>query len=335
MVNTLFPVACKAGPHFRLRLAWMAENCSSPVKETEAWFRHGSGQTCGGGMDDKNDLALDDRQFARIRAKVRAAAGISLSENKRTLVETRLMRLVQALGLRSFSAYLDHLDRPGSDADRQNFVNALTTNLTRFFREDHHFEHLVAHVGGLLAQPPRRSGGGRPRLRIWSAGCSTGQEPYTIAASLFAAYPALADWDFRILATDIDTTVIERAALGEYSAAETGELTARQAKLFPPVTDGVLRMPEQLRRTITFKPLNLLAPWPIRGPFDAVFCRNVAIYFDRQIQHALFARFCNVLAVGGCLYLGHSENLGSVAGDFRPVGKNVYQKAPAERQSAA
>jgi chemotaxis protein methyltransferase CheR len=277
---------------------------------------------------DQGDIALSDREFERVKQRVYRVAGISLSDAKRTLVVSRLYKIVRALGLSSFDTYLDYLERHGSREDAQNFVNALTTNLTRFYREDHHFEHLVEYVGTLLARPQRLSPDGRPRLRIWSAGCSTGQEPYTIALALLAAYPDLRRWDFRILATDIDTEVLARAATGIYPESELAGLSPERAAQFERRGDGTIAVPEAARSLITFKPLNLMDAWPVKGPFDAIFCRNVAIYFDKPTQAMVFGRFRALLAPDGFLYIGHSENLGTGAADFRLVGKTIYQPRP-------
>lgn len=274
----------------------------------------------------EGEIPLSDRDFARVKARAHAEAGISFSDAKRTLVVSRLSRVIRRLGLPSFEAYLDYLDRAGTETDAQDFVNALTTNLTRFFREDHHFEHLVRYVGDLLARRPRFGPDGRPRLRIWSAGCSTGQEPYTIALALLSAHPELKRWDFRILATDIDTIVLGKAALGIYPEAELGGLSRERAQLFEPGETGMIRVPAAARALISFKTLNLMVPtWPMKGPFDAVFCRNVAIYFDKQTQGALFTRLGRMLAPGGHLYIGHSENLGAGGEGFRVAGKTIYQ----------
>jgi chemotaxis protein methyltransferase CheR len=274
----------------------------------------------------EGEIPLSDREFARVKARVYAEAGISLSDAKRTLVVSRLSKILRSLRLDSFEAYLDHLEQSGSDKDAQDFVNALTTNLTRFFREDHHFAHLVTHVGEIIARRPRPGPDGRPRLRLWSAGCSTGQEPYTMALCLLAAYPELRRWDFRILATDIDTNVIAKAALGAYPEAELNGLSAERAALFERPGNGTIRVPAAARETVTFKVLNLMVPsWPMKGPFDAVFCRNVAIYFDKPTQATLFSRLGRVLAPGGYLYIGHSENLGAGGEGFRLVGKTIYQ----------
>ncbi|MEO6396099.1 MAG: protein-glutamate O-methyltransferase CheR [Devosia sp.] len=269
-----------------------------------------------------SEFELSDSEFARIRKRVYREAGISLSEEKRTLVVVRLAKILRSRGNDSFDEYLDDLER-GSVPEAQEFINALTTNLTRFWREAHHFDHLVEYVGGIVRT---RGGGNMPRrLRIWSAGCSTGQEPYSIALSLLNAYPELKRWDFRILATDIDTNVIARAAAGSYSDSELNELPIERARLFERSENGHIRVPTEAKRIVSFKPLNLLGEWPMKGKFDAIFCRNVAIYFDKPTQAAVFTRLAAALQPGGMLYVGHSENLGLVSSGFRLVGKTVYQ----------
>ena len=277
------------------------------------------------------EIAISEREFARVKERVYAEAGIALSEAKRTLVVSRLSKIVRALGIASFDDYLDFLERGAATGkDAQDFINALTTNLTRFYREDHHFTHLATYVGELMQRRSRFGPDGKPRLRIWSAGCSTGQEPYTIALSLLAAHPDLKRWDFKILATDIDTNVITKAAQGVYPASELTGLSAERAKPFERGGDGTIRIPSAVRDMISFKPLNLMTAWPMKGPFDAVFCRNVAIYFDKATQGKLFARLGKILAPGGYLYIGHSENLGSGGEGFRLVGKTIYQSRAAQ-----
>lgn len=280
---------------------------------------------------EQGEISLSEREFSRIKSRVYSVAGIALSDAKRTLVISRLSKIVRGLGLSSFDAYIDHLERGGTAQDGQDFVNALTTNLTRFYREDHHFDHLRSHVGALIAQKPRGM-----RLRIWSAGCSTGQEPYTIGMDLLAAFPELKRWDFRILATDIDTAVIGKAARGIYPENELSGLTPERQRLFERGADGTLRIPAQVRELIAFKPLNLIGPWPMKGPFDAIFCRNVAIYFDKPTQGEMFGRMGKMLAPEAFLYIGHSENLGAGGGDFRLVGKTIYQSrlAMGKREAA-
>lgn len=279
---------------------------------------------------EQGDFSLSDREFSRIKARVYAVAGISLSDAKKTLVLSRLSKIVRALGLSSFDAYIDHLERGASAEDGQEFVNALTTNLTRFYREDHHFEHLRGFVGSLISERPRGT-----RLRIWSAGCSTGQEPYTIGMDLLAAHPELRRWDFKILATDIDTAVIAKAARGQYPENELAGLSPERARPFERGGDGQIRVPGAVRELVSFKPLNLIEPWPMKGPFDAIFCRNVAIYFDKQTQGQVFGRFGGMLAPEGFLYIGHSENLGSGGEGFRLVGKTIYQSREKLNRRAA
>lgn len=282
------------------------------------------------------EFPLSEKEFSRIRERVYKIAGISLSDAKRTLVVSRLSRILRGLGLKSFDDYIDFLDARGTAEDDQGFVNALTTNLTRFYREDHHFEHLRTHVANLIAHKPRMAPGGKPRLRIWSAGCSTGQEPYTIALDLIAAFPELKRWDFKILATDIDSNVVAKAATGIYPATELNGLSAQRTAMFEKAGASEIRIPAPVRDLVTFKLLNLIEPWPVRGPFDAIFCRNVAIYFDKPTQGQLFDRLGQVLAPDGYLYIGHSENLQAVSKGYRLVGKTIYQlKANANAKDAA
>lgn len=284
---------------------------------------------------ESGDYVLAEGDFQRVRALLQRAAGISLSEAKRTLVVTRLSKVVRGTGAAGFSAYLDQLEAMRDPARIQDFVNALTTNLTRFYREEHHFSHLRTYIAGLLENRPRLGPDGRPRLRIWSAGCSTGQEPYTIALDLLNAFPELRRWDFRILATDIDTTVVARAAEGHYPVSELAGLSAERRALFEPGQDGTAKIPEAARSLVAFKLLNLMADFPMKGPFDAIFCRNVAIYFDRRTQDTLFAKLGALLVGDGFLYLGHSESLGSNPGVLRLVGNTVYQRSSAISRGAA
>lgn len=285
----------------------------------------------GDGLMDQGEISLSEREFSRIKSRVYKVAGISLSDAKRTLVISRLSKIVRALGLGGFDAYIDYLEKGASASDGQDFVNALTTNLTRFYREDHHFDHLRTHVAGLISSKPRGS-----RLRIWSAGCSTGQEPYTIGMDLLGAFPELKRWDFKILATDIDTAVIAKAARGVYPESELSGLSAERARPFERSGDGTVKVPQAARELVSFKQLNLIADWPMKGPFDAIFCRNVAIYFDKPTQGMVFGRFGKLLAPEGFLYIGHSENLGSGGDGFRLVGKTIYQsRARTNKREAA
>jgi len=283
-------------------------------------------------MMEQSEFALSNREFERIRERLYDVAGISLSDAKRTLVIARLSRILRTMRLPSFDAYMDQLETQGSASDAQDFVNALTTNLTRFWREEHHFDHLIGYVGELMKVRTSQS---QKRLRIWSAGCSTGQEPYTIALCLLAAHPELKRWDFKILATDIDTSVIAKAATGIYPEGELNGLAPERARLFERTGDGRVRVPSAVASLVSFKPLNLMTAWPMKGPFDAIFCRNVAIYFDKPTQGEVFGRLGKILAPGGFLYIGHSENLGTGGAGFRLVGKTIYQSRAERAKDAA
>ncbi len=286
-------------------------------------------------MNSDGEFVLSDAEFEKIKKRIYQIAGISLSDAKKTLVLSRLAKLLRQNRLPGFNEYLDFLDTRGTHDDHQQFVNALTTNLTRFYREDHHFDHLCQSIGELIARDVPMSRGGK-RLRLWSAGCSTGQEPYTMAMALMAAHPVLKSWDFKILATDVDTEVVARAATGVYSESELAGLSKERLAPFEPMSDGRVRIPQNLKSLVTFKPLNLLHEWPVKGPFDAIFCRNVTIYFDKPTQRNVFERFHQVLKPGGHLYIGHSENIGTGVTGFRSVGKTIYcNSVPQDKRAVA
>jgi chemotaxis protein methyltransferase CheR len=267
------------------------------------------------------DLTRADFEF--IAATVARRTGISLGPNKRNLVYGRLARRLRALGLDSFRQYCDILKGPGADSEIGMLVNAITTNMTAFFREPHHFDHLRT----VLAERPRTKPAGR--LRIWSAGCSSGEEPYSIGMTLLRALTdSAATRDARILATDIDTGVLAIAEAGTYPEDRIASIPAAERQRYAiRRPDGAMAMSETLRALITFRPLNLLDDWPMQGPFDAIFCRNVAIYFDKQTRERLFDRFADFLGPGGWLYIGHSETLFNVTGRFVSAGRTIYQRA--------
>ncbi len=202
-------------------------------------------------------------------------------------------------------------------------VNAITTNLTGFFREPHHFETLARNIIPELA---RSNSHGR-RLRIWSAGCSSGEEPYSIAMTVLSALPQRNQWDALVLATDIDTNMVATGQAGLYDGVRTEpvppELRRRYVR---PVDQDVMEMAPELKRIIRFKPLNLLQPWPMRGMFDVIFCRNVVIYFDKDTQRALFDRYADILKPDGWLFIGHSESLFRVSDRFSHLGRTTYRK---------
>jgi chemotaxis protein methyltransferase CheR len=269
------------------------------------------------------EFALTERDFRAIAGRVQAATGIVLGDAKRDLVYGRVSRRLRVLGCASFTEYLDHLDGPDAEHEHAALVNAITTNLTGFFREPHHFQTLSQDTIPALAGTDSRGG----RLRIWSAGCSSGEEPYSIAMTMHQALPNLDRWDARILATDIDTDMIAAGSTGIYDAAKAAQIPpALRQRYVRPVDTDCVEMSPVLKSLIWFKPLNLLSSWPMRGPFDAIFCRNVVIYFDRTTQRTLFNRFAEMLRPEGWLFIGHSESLFGICDRFRHLGRTIYRK---------
>lgn len=272
------------------------------------------------------DLPLSQRNFDFLRKLALEKTGISLAGHKRNMVYRRLSRRVAALGLKDFDDYCALLAGPEAEREMQCLVNALTTNKTEFFRENHHFEHLgSAAIPAIMSSGSTRS----KRLRIWSAGCSSGQEPYSIAMTLMRAVADFAGLDARILATDINTDILSRAERGIYAAHELAAIPPLLRNLFfqpAPGHPNHFRARAALRGLIAFRPLNLHDAWPMKGPFDAIFCRNVVIYFDKPAQTRLFDRFASLLVPGGFLYIGHSESLFCVSERFRAAGQSIYRK---------
>jgi chemotaxis protein methyltransferase CheR len=270
---------------------------------------------------DEQEFRFSEADFHAITRLLRAEAGISLPASKSTLVYARLTKRLRTLGVTTFKEYVDRLAAPNGAEERRNMVTALTTNVTRFFREPHHFEHLrTAYLPGLLRQAAQL---GR-RVRLWSAACSTGQEAYSLAAVVAELRPAFASLDIRILATDIDSVVLEQARAGRYASLEGVPATFR--RWFDHEGDHWIARPE-LRELLSFKNLNLTKPWPMRGPFDAVLCRNVAIYFDAEMQSRLWQQFARMISPHAMLYIGHSERLSGPAVEaFESVGITSYRR---------
>lgn len=273
------------------------------------------------------EFRFTDEDFHGIAAILHAETGIALTPAKRSLVYSRLSKRLRLLGLPSFAAYRRLVAAEGA-VERREMLSALTTNLTRFFREPHHFDHLRAHV--LPAALSEARGGGR--VRLWSAACSTGQEPYSLALTLLALAPDAAKLDVKILATDIDPAVLAEAVSGEYEEAALAPVPRElRARFFAPSGPERWRAGEALRRLIVFRELNLTSPsWPMRGRFAAILCRNVAIYFDQPTQDRLWERLGQSVAPGGYLYIGHSERLtGPAASAFRNTAITTYQRREA------
>ncbi len=268
------------------------------------------------------EFAFDEADFAALRKLVKEITGIALSEQKRELVYGRLSGRLRTLGVSTFREYRDLLAR--DTVEQAHLTNAITTNLTSFFREKHHFDHLRDHVLRPLAGQADR------RIRIWSAGCSTGEEPYSIATTIAEALPDFARRDIRILATDLDSDVLARAQAGIYAPDRVqGMASDRLSKFFRETTDRgkqAWSVAPALRSLISFKQLNLMHPLPMHGPLDVIFCRNVIIYFDKDTQRDLFSRVRALQRPGDLLCLGHSESLFRVSEDYTSLGRTMYRR---------
>lgn len=272
---------------------------------------------------DSREFEFADRDFRRVCDLIYQRAGIALAPAKRDMVYGRLSRRLRALGLRSFRDYLDQLEAGGDgDEEWQSFTNALTTNLTSFFREPHHFDKLHEEL-------KRRAGQGP--LKLWSCAASTGEEPYSIAITACEAFGTLTP-PVRILATDVDTQVLETASRGVYPVERIATLDAAvKRRYFQRGTgphEGKCRVVPALRQLIEFRQLNLLAPrYDVSGPFAALFCRNVMIYFDKPTQRGILSRLVTHLSDDGLLYTGHSENYLHAADLIQPCGRTLYRRA--------
>ena len=271
------------------------------------------------------DFDFTDADFDRVRELIYARVGISLSVAKRDMVYSRLSRRLRALGLSGFEDYLARLDG-GDDDEWQEFTNALTTNLTSFFREPHHFPIFAEHL--------RRAGAAKP-LTVWCSAASTGEEPYSIAITAMEAFGSMTP-PVRILASDVDTQVLETATAGVYTADRVEKMDPERLKRYFQRGTGAnadkVRVRDELRALVTFRSINLLeGGWPVRGPLDVIFCRNVMIYFDKPTQLAILERFAPLLRNDGLLFAGHSESFHNATHLFKLRGKTVYSLAKAER----
>ena len=279
--------------------------------------------------DVAREFDFSDSDFRGLAQLAYERAGIALADSKRNLVYTRLSRRLRVLGFPSFRQYRDYLDGPDGEQEMERFINSISTNHTKFFREGHHFDHFRTHVAAPFAQTSRGSTG--CRLRVWSAGCSTGEEPHTIAVVLKREIRDIERQDVRILATDIDTDVLAKAARGEYQMSSIDDIPKTYQSYFEPVDGGddestTVAVNEDVRSLIAFRRLNLMESWPFRGLFDAIFCRNVMIYFDAPTRAALVERFTQQLKPGCWLYIGHSESLIGSHPGLELVGRTVYRR---------
>jgi len=276
-------------------------------------------------MEREKEFELSDNDFNFLREFVKERTGINLSDAKRELVYGRLAKRLRVLKLGGFGEYCNRL-KEGDDTETANLVDSITTNLTSFFRENHHFEYLANELIPRIQKENHIS----RRLRIWSAGCSSGEEPYSIAMVLKETMPSTGGWDAKVLASDLDSKVVARAKSGVYDFGRINSLPSHRLKRWFNKGKGdnahQIQASPDLQNLITFKQLNLMHEWPIKGPFDAIFCRNVVIYFDKPTQRILFDRYADLLVDGGILFIGHSESLFKVSDRFKLLGKTIYQK---------
>lgn len=266
------------------------------------------------------EYAYSERDFERVRKLIYARVGIVLAESKQDMVYSRLARRLRALGINRFSDYLDYLEREGGE-EWQSFTNALTTNLTSFFRESHHFDILKQHLGRL---------DNRSRVALWCSAASTGEEPYSIAMTVVEHYGSF-NPPVTILATDVDTNVLETGHRGIYPIDRIEQVSPERVKKFflrgTGPNEGMCKVSDKLRELITFRQLNLLDPsWPMREVYDAIFCRNVMIYFDKPTQLSILRKMMPLLANDGLFFAGHSESFFHATDLIRPLGRTVYAK---------
>ena len=270
----------------------------------------------------EREFIMTAKHFVAISKAVYDYAGIVLSDAKKDMVYSRVSRCIRRTSSEGFDDYLAIALEPNSN-EFIHFVNAITTNLTSFYREKHHFDFLEQNILPTLVEDLQRK-----RLRVWSAGCSTGEEPYTIAMTLKDQIPSY--WDTKILATDLDTNVLATGREGAYGVDRVEGLAKHIISDYFDTPqekgDGRVRVKQALRDMVFFKRLNLLRQWPMKGPFDVIFCRNVVIYFDKPTQKVLFDRFADMLAPDGHLFIGHSESMYKLTDRFESLGNTVYRK---------
>ena len=287
------------------------------------WKRSDKSQL-GQNMGPMAGFALSDAQFKRISVMVKDMCGINLIESKKQLVKARLNSRLRELNMQGFDAYLSYLKNDRSGSELVSMLDAISTNLTNFFREPMHFDYLREVM---IPRAVARKG---KRFRVWSAGCSSGEEPYTIAITLMEHLPAAQTWDAKILATDLSTEILERASHGIYEQERfKGMPKMLISKYFNKVNhdkETAYQVKDFLRKMVTVGRLNLMGNWPMKGPFDVIFCRNVMIYFDKPTQERLINRYANLLGPKGTLFIGHSESLTGTTHDLQYVKPTVYER---------
>ena len=272
---------------------------------------------------EEREFPMTDSNFAAISELAHNYTGIVLGAHKRDMVYGRLARRTRSLGLSNFDQYCELISDPLSK-EISFFINAITTNLTSFFRESHHFDYLRDTVFPEL----KKKNAHNKRLRIWSAGSSTGEEPYSLSVVMNECMD-MRNWDCKILATDLDSNVLAHGQQGVYDIARIDTVSEKSKKrwfLKDANNPEQVKVKPDLQQCLSFKRLNLLEEWPMKGSFDIIFCRNVVIYFNKDTQRKLFERYANILVDGGYLFIGHSESLHKVTDRFNLLGKTIYQK---------
>lgn len=279
--------------------------------------------------DSLREYAFSDADFGMIADLANRKYGLYLQSSKKTLVYSRLARRLRALRLDSFAEYCALLDAPEGAEEQSHLLSALTTNVTHFFRERHHFEKLQHEIVPTLIEKTRNGGS----VRIWSSACSAGQEAYCIAASILAVCPDAGSRDIKVLATDVDPMILEKARAGLYPDDQLEAIPAGFRDLMvarDPSAPGHFSIRSELRALLSFGQLNLIDSWPMKRQFDVIFCRNAAIYFDKQTQATLWKRFADIVVPSGFLMIGHSERLsGEATACFKSAGVTTYQKCNA------
>jgi len=270
---------------------------------------------------------LTEEEFEKIAVLVKDLCGINLHQGKRELVKSRLAKRLRQLGMSEFRQYIDFVNKRENRAEVISMLDMISTNLTSFFREVQHFDFLSEHV---IRPAVALGSSSNRRLRIWSAGCSTGEEPYSIAIRILEDIPNIVGWDIKILATDLSTRALATAKEGVYERDSLDGLgKGIVSKYFTPVDAGqrtAYRVKDSVKRLVSFGRLNLMGHWPMKGLFNVIFCRNVMIYFDKDTQSKLINRFWNKLVPKGIQFIGHSESLAGVQHRFRYVEPTVYER---------
>jgi len=274
-------------------------------------------------MEKQREFEYTRADFEVLRTISNSHSGIIVTDDKFDMFYSRLSRRVRMLGLKNFQEYCQYLQN-NEETEFTEFINAITTNLTAFFRENHHFEYVKNTI---IPELLKRNHASR-EIKVWSAGCSTGEEPYSIAMTLLENIPI--GWNIKILATDLDTNVLQTAATGVYGDDSVSGLSTKRLKRWFKKGSGgnanKVKVKSELQESISFKQLNLMNEWPMKGHFDFIFCRNVIIYFDRDTKEKLVNRYSSLLATGSHLLIGHSESLHQIETDFDLIGNTIYRK---------